>query len=377
MPHPRTSPGGAGRRLSVVLLLGAALAAGEAPPPPDPYGLGERLALIEALRDEFAQGTPPGCGLEELRARWAAAWAARAAAQAGPATTADPARERLVRQLRERYGLDEVPDLGTAELTALRDRLEREQQRRAAADGDAAPAAVGSAGAQAAPALPAVERTAAPRPAAPAPAAAASRRGRILDLRESGVSQALLIEAPKPALLVQFGGERAGEFSSIYPRLVALLDASPHIPSAVFLLGHGSGTQISGVAIDDHLRRNKAFYETFGGTRPAAPVACLVIASCAAGSPNQMQEIRDGLGYYPVWRVGTWSRSYANGLSVLGAFEGIHRRPADPPWRGLFLTGHADGTPASLGEVGRDGARGNLVYVDLVRDGGRQVWKPR
>lgn len=356
------------RHLPFLLLAATLLVAGEAPSPPDPYGLGERLALIEALKTEFGIATSPGQETEALRARWAAAWKARWASTA-EVRYGESARQRLIRQLRERYHLAEVPDLPLAELESLRDDLE---QRRQSLDQQGADVsdhpAVGSSRPRVAATAPA---------AAPLPTSRPVPHWRELELREPGVSFAVLVEDPKPALLVQFGGERAGEFSAIYARMYALLATSPTIPSAVFLLGHGSGTQIGGVAIDDHLRRHKVFYETLGHTRPAAPVACLVIASCAVGSPNQMQEIRDGLGYYPVWRVGTWTRSYANGLSVLGAFEGIHRRPADPPWRGLFLTGRADGSPASLGEVGRDGARGNLVYVDLVRRDGTQVWMER
>lgn len=192
-----------------------------------------------------------------------------------------------------------------------------------------------------------------------------------------GVERAELRRGGKAALCVQFGGERAGEFHGVFARLHGLLEGSPHIPEAVFLLGHGGGVTIAGTEIDDHLRKHRAFYETFGGTRPARRLACLVIASCARGSPDQMAAMRDGLGYYPTWRVGTWNRSYANAISVIGAFEGIVQRPAAPAWRGLFLTGRADGTPASLGEVGADGERANLVYLDLVEEAGRRSWKQR
>lgn len=198
-----------------------------------------------------------------------------------------------------------------------------------------------------------------------------------LRLDAPGVARAELIKGAKTALCVQFGGERAGEFQGVFAQLHRLLERSPHLREAVFLLGHGGGVTIAGTEVDEHLRRQREFYETLGRTRPARKLECLVIASCSRGSPDQMVAMRDGLGYYPTWRVGTWSRSYANAVSVIGAFEGIANRPAAPSWRGLFLTGRADGTPASLGEVGAGGERGNLVYVDLVEEAGKRTWKQR
>jgi hypothetical protein len=41
---------------------------------PDPIGLGERLVLIGHLREAYGQQPPAGSTLEELRARYAAAW---------------------------------------------------------------------------------------------------------------------------------------------------------------------------------------------------------------------------------------------------------------------------------------------------------------
>jgi hypothetical protein len=198
-----------------------------------------------------------------------------------------------------------------------------------------------------------------------------------LILKVPGVTKAERISGTKTSLWVHFGEQGGIDFSAVAHLLHAELEGSPVIPEAVFLIGHGGGVTIAGTAIDQHLRVNKAFYETFGGLRKAKPLACVVIASCSPGAPDQMQAMRNGLGYYPTWRVGTWSRSLASPQSVLGAFAGIANRPAKPAWRGLFLTARADGSPASLGEVGIDGERGNLTYIDLIRDGNNVTWKPR
>ncbi|MCK6487002.1 MAG: hypothetical protein L6R48_01455 [Planctomycetes bacterium] len=330
-----------------------------------------------------------GTELAVLRRRWAEAWQADQerewSASAAAAAEDQAARQRLQRQLRERYGIDADPGLDLAALQRLRATAEAERQAQAAGSGRpvaAEPRPAAPRGRVALADQPGERPVAAPAtPATPATPAVGGRGAaptvKTLRLDAPGVDHASLRSGGKTSVCVQFGQERATEFHGVFATLHRLLEASPPIPDAVFLLGHGQGSTIAGVSIDQHLRANKAFYETFGGTRPARPLACLVIASCSAGSADQMAEMRDGLGYYPTWRVGTWSRSYANAISVIGAFEGIANRPAAPSWRGLFLTGRADGSPASLGEVGVGGERGNLVYVDLVEEAGKRAWKQR
>ncbi len=180
-----------------------------------------------------------------------------------------------------------------------------------------------------------------------------------------GVAAAFVVSGTKPALCVQFGEARGSEFHGVFETLYGSFVRGHGPANAVFLLGHGSGVSINGTPLSEHLRANREFYETLGHTRPAAHIDCLVIASCSRGSPVQMSAMRDGLGYYPTWRVATAERSYATAQSVLAAFAGIADRPAGEPWRGIFRTGRDADLVGSLGEVGVDGAKGQMQYVDL------------
>jgi len=186
-----------------------------------------------------------------------------------------------------------------------------------------------------------------------------------VDFPADGVSKCQLFRGARALLAIQFGAERGREFHGVFEYLAEQFQRSRGPRSAIVLLGHGTGTSIAGEPIDGHLRRWKAFYETFGGTRPAAPVECLVIASCARGSPVQMAEMRDGLGYYPVWRVATADRTYANAPSVIAAFMGVVAQDAETPFRGIYRWGKGEDAPASVAEAGRDGARGNLRYFTV------------
>ena len=198
-----------------------------------------------------------------------------------------------------------------------------------------------------------------------------------LEFHAPNVVVAERMTGTKTSLWVHFGEQGRINFSAVARAFHAQLEQSKAVPEAIFLIGHGGGITIGGTQLDVHLKANRTFYETLGGLRPAKPIACLVVASCAKGAADQLVQMRDGLSYYPTWRVGTWSKSYASPESVLAAFAGICDRPAATPWRGLFLTGRADGTPASLGEVGIGGERGNLVYMDRIVRGHAVTWQER
>jgi hypothetical protein len=184
-----------------------------------------------------------------------------------------------------------------------------------------------------------------------------------------GVAAAALITGPKSALCVQFGNQRQREFDGIFGTLYASLVShggpGEGPPDAVFLLGHGSGVTINGAPISTHLRAQKEFYETFGGTRPARRLTCLVIASCSKGSPVQMSAMRDGLGYYPTWRVATAERAYATKQSVTSAFAGIAGRSDHEAFRGIWRSGRDPEVIGSVGEVGIEGAKGGMQYFSL------------
>lgn len=353
----------------LLIVWSALLGAADAPPVPDPLDLGERLALIDHLRTAYGIAVPPGEELERLRERYALAWAARHPSTLDAAADSDESA-RLRRRIADRF---QVVPSATATLAELRTQWATLLQ--AASERDAAEIARRIHESAAAPdETPDVSVADMPTPAAvkpsvkeaPKPARSASGITVVpLKLAVPGVAGAALLRGPKTALCVQFGLARGLEFNGVFESLYASLLAGKGPPDAVFLLGHGSGVSINGAPISDHLRANREFYETFGGTRPATRITCMVIASCSKGSPVQMSAMRDGLGYYPTWRVATAERAYATAISAITAFAGIADRPAGDTFRGIWHTGREPEVVGSVGEVGVDGAKGGMVYFDL------------
>ena len=377
------------KRITVLtMLLTGGLMAAEPPPVPDPYGLGERLALVDVLRETYHQAPVAGASLEELRAAYVTAWRAAAGVDAAEAEAqAAAVRERdevarLRRRITDRFHREPDPALDLAALKALAATLEadkaaadaeRLEQRLREPERETVPRP------RQTPAAPPVVARSAPgtEPELPTLAQGPRVHAQNLDFRASGVAACRLFTGSRTLMGVQFGPERAREFHGVFERMTLDLLRGHGPSSAIVLLGHGNGSSIAGEAIDAHLRRWKTFYETLGGTRPAAPVECLVIASCSRGSPVQMGEIRDGLGYYPTWRVATADRTYANALTVIAAFAGAVAVSDDPPFRGIYRWGKGEESPASIAEVGRDGARGNLRYYDIHIEAGDIAAKER
>lgn len=370
-------------RTLLPLLLAAALVAADPPPVPDPIGLGERLALIDHLQERYRIRLPGEPTLDELRAAYRRAWEAAQPAPiaADPGVEQAASRERsarlraliLRRHAREAdVGLDE--DALQAELRRL-DAAKAERDAKVIAAMVAADAAAPRpipVPATVRPAwIPAAEPAAAV-PAEPALAAAGGPQIRAVPFPVSGVTGCALVEdGGVSALLVMFGTDHNGAFRGLPGAMLAALRGAPGLRRAVLLMGHGTGNSIGGEPIEAHLKANRAFYETLGNTAQAQPVECLVFASCAAGNPNQMAAMRDGLGYYPTWRVATGNRTYANALVVLAALHAVAQRPAAPAWRGLFRFAPAGGEVTCFGEVGAGGERADTDYFRIVEEGGR------
>jgi hypothetical protein len=373
-------------------LLVVCLAAAEPPPVPDPFGLGERLALIEALQTTYRVRPAPEATVEALREAYARAWLQ---AQAGPATDTIPdapdeaaqsavRRQRLRERIASRHRVDADAGLSEADLGVLLRRLDGERAERDAAAIAALVAGERARAVDAKPAPPAAPAAGSPPipepPLAPAALAAPRLKAREIAFTASGVSGSLLVEdAGISALLVAFGTDHNGAFSGLPEAMIAALRGSPGIRRAVLLLGHGTGNTIAGEPIEKHLKANRAFYETLGNTAAAQPVECLVFASCSAGNPNQMMAMRDGLGYYPTWRVATAARSFANAPTVLAALRATAARPAAPAWRGLFRLPAADGDVGCFGEVGVGGERATTLFYRVLRaaDGSWKVEEQR
>ena len=366
-----------GRGWVAWLLAASLLAAAEPPPVPDPLGLGARSALIEHLRTEYGLTIAAGTADAELLSLYRQAWQAQQ-----PVDGEADARARVRQRLMDRWQVPVPPDADLATLTALERRLVAEKAER---DAEHVRLRLAESAAAAAP-EPVSEPVTRPRerpvPATPeilsaTPAAptrkdppAAGPTATLIPFAVDGVAGALLIRGRKSALCVQVGHERGTEFTGVFAGLFALLEQGKGPRDAVFLLGHGSGVSINGAPIGPHLRQHRAFYETFGGTRPAQRIECLVIASCSKGSPVQMSAMRDGFGYYPTWRVATAERCYANAVSVLAAFQGIVDRTADTPFRGIYRMGREPEVVGSVGEVGVNGDKAGMDYFDIGVAGG-------
>jgi hypothetical protein len=380
-------------RIVLGLAVSCALSAAVADPPalPDPIGLGERLVLLDHLRDAYGQRPPPGATLEELRALYATAWqATQAKADPGLEDHGQAEREqRLRNRLSSRHGVQADPDLGEAALIALLRRLDAERAARdqqaiadlVAADQGRPPAAEVTA-------KPAdVTAQAATDPASPSSQATttttpqpAVRSGKPVAIRvrfnAPGVADCwLATSGERSCLLVTFGIDHNGAFGTIREDMWAQVSQATAFRRSVLLLGHGGGTDVGGENIEAHLKANKRFYETMGETLPAAPVECLVFASCSAGNPDQMRAMRDGLGYFPTWRVATGPRAYATGFSVIAAITDVARKPAKPAWRGLYRMGTSGDTVGAFGEVGIDGERAETSYWRLIPDEKSGTWK--
>lgn len=366
-------------KAAFLLLCLVALGAAEPPAPPDPLGLGERLALIDHLQEAYGIAVEPGLSLDALQARYAAAWAAIHPDEG--AAERDQA-QRLRRLIAQRYDQEPAADLDLAGLKALQAQLavaraeqdaEIIRRRLAQPAPEREPSAAASSPAARAAAPPAAGSAAASPPGRPA-YGNGGPQVTVLDFSPEGVAGAALIRdgaGGKTALCVQFGAERSREFRGVFSSLFSAMAAGSRGPkSAVFLLGHGTGVSINGAPIGPHLKKYREFYESLGGSRPAARLDCIVIASCSKGSPVQMSAMRDGFGYYPTWRVATAQNAYANAVSVIAAFRGIADRDAGTEFRGIYRYGREPEVVGSLGEVGVDGAKGGMLYYDLDVDGG-------
>jgi hypothetical protein len=379
------------RHLSLVLVLASAplwaadptsttpvtpaVASPAGPPPvPDPLGLGERLALIDYLQTTYHIHPAAGETLEELEQRHVAAWTAAHAPD--PVDVADQ-RER-VRRLRQHISdhFHQEPDasLDEAGLVDLLHRLEDDQKTRdqaalsshAVADTGRAPAP-GPVAPSAPPAAHGGPGTTKPHPAS-APAAGPQATAKAIPFSAEGVADCRFWnDGSHSLLLVCFGTDPTGAFRGLPENTWNTFRQSKEVHRAVALFGHGNGTGIGFQSIEANLKQYKDFYESSGGQMPAQPIECLLFASCSEQNADQMSEMRDGLGYYPIWKVAAGSRNYMNGPVFIAALQAVIEMPASTNFRGFFRFGATGDTVSSIGEVGENGARGDLTYWRVVQ----------
>jgi hypothetical protein len=385
LPRPRFITVTAPRLLARMLLLAAcsgwALAA-DPPPVPDPLGLGERLALIDCLQETYRITPPIGETLDQLRARYAAAWT-QAQAQTAEHRDADSAAlrvDRLRRLISARFHQDADRALDEDGLLAELHRLERIQEDEdqvklatLAASAGAAPHAPGSApapGSAAAPGTAPAPGSAAARPPAPAgrPPAPLAHAAPEVDVHLHPAMEALSDcwyrrSGDHTILMVTLGGDWNGALRGAPERVWDTFHRAKEIHRAVAIFGHGTGTGIAGLSIKDHLRKYQDFYESMGGQEAQEKLSCLLFASCSEGSADQIAEMRNGLGYYPTWRIAAGARVAMNIAVFLGALRGIMDLPAEQSYRGVYRFGTNNEFAAAFGEVGVDGERANPVNV--------------
>jgi hypothetical protein len=380
------------RRWFVAFLAVGALFAAQPPAVPDPYGLGERLALIDTLQETYGIRSQPGVTLEVLRVRYTAAWSA-AQAHSDDARARD-ARQRLRDHLQRTYNVVAAEDASEAALTA---QLHIAQSEAASARGAALAEVlirelhdqVGTAPRATPTAV--ISKTS---PAAKTPDVGAVQVAPIVVTNEvvprsSAELCAMLGDIPakvtmwakgdRGVLCVQFGPPGGVDFDGACQMIESLISQSDvGVKRAAFLIGHGGGTDVGGTNLEKHLSTYRTIYETVGGTLAAKPLDCLILASCSKGATVQMRSMRDGLGYYPAWRVCTGHRTYANVPTVVAASLGALSHRVEEGFRGSYRWNDNGVEAASTAEVGEGSKSGNLeVFRVSVKDGRLEITPQR
>ncbi len=392
------------RPILLVLFCLAPVWCGEAPTAvPDPYGLGERLALIDWLKsNRCAIGDPQD--LDGLRRRYREATAP--SAPTGAARRRDEEYDRLARDLWVRFSKPTQADwthddlrraIADAEATqAARDaeqqawaqRREAELARKDATD------------------PPRPSRPARPKPShwsvsdqdqAPAPEetgtresvqiAALDRTIKVIPLpapvRAGSEATALVAgREDEPILVISLAGREYAE--SVAKLLLATATERKRVgvQRAVALIGHSDGQFLAAFTGDSdtrsiagHLRHHREWYATFGGTKRAAAIDLFILMGCNPQGHNQEMEIRQGLDYLPNRRVFTPEGALTNGVVALPAILHLLRPASDVRKRALFKTDQlVNGKPVECLSVigGYDLAGGDLERW-LVQPGRKPV----
>jgi len=373
-------------RLLLPLLTAMVIAGVEPPPVPDPFGLGERLALIDHLRDQYRREVPAGVDLATLRTWYAEAWLGTQQQRQDPLLADE--LQRLRSRLLLSYGIDAPEDSDRTFLLALLRNAEASQAQAIAAHladflarGDDAPVQV----AQIAPAGPVAPTTPVPVPepsrlSLPPAANPGVWRAEVLQAYEPGIRMVIRWhQGDRGVLCVQFGDPGAVDFDfacRAFAQLVA--NAPADVQRAVFLIGHGGGVTIGDADLKRHLTAHRERYETIGGALSAKPIDCLVVASCSKGGSVQMRTMRDALGYWPLRRVCTGHRTYANLPTVIAASAAVLSHTGKEPFRGSFRWNDFGIEAASTGEVSDGAKSGNLqVFRVGVENGQLKVTEQR
>lgn len=344
------------------------------PPVPNPYGFDDRLALRLHLEETYKLQGLMDLNYEELVARYRACVAPPPESEPQPSPSVKAPdfeairRSNIILQLRMQYQVRIDESLTTDEL---------DQQLRACIAGDKHTDV----------ARPAVARESdkpdtADEPADQTPvqtaAAVQPTRVRILKADElangKGVVSAYVIDHQDERVVgVAFNSDLSELLPSVLAYTAGSMAECPNARTALVLLGHGDGTSIglgdTPVALADHLKSNRKTYHTLLGTDR---VDCVAILSCSREGDTQFTAFRDGLGYYPTWRVSSWERTYQSAISGLSALQLCLAQDGKAGYRAAVFADEAQKV-GSLAEVGQ---RVSTRFFSTVMTDGRFVLTP-
>ena len=344
------------------------------PPVPNPYGFDDRLALRLHLEETYRQQGLMDLSYEELVTRY------RACVAPPPEPTPPPQpvikapdlegirRSNIILQLRMQYQVSIDESLTTDEL---------DQQLRACIAGDSH-----SSDARPTPASTSEQQDAAQETPTEAPVQAAAAvqpiRIRILKPDElansTGIVSAYVIEHQDERVVgIAFNSDLSEMLPSVLAYTVGSMTECPNARTALVLLGHGDGTSIgvgeTPIALAQHLKTNRQTYHALLG---CDRLDCVAILSCSREADAQFTAFRDGLGYYPTWRVSSWERTYQSAISGLSAVQLCLAQDGKKGFRAAVFADEAQKV-GSLAEVGQ---RVSTRYYSTVMTDGRFVLTP-
>ena len=389
------------RRASIWIALGLATSGWAAdpvlfaglPPVPNPYGFDDRLALRSHLEETLHRSDLAGRSLDELLAIYRSAQAPVTTQTAGAtaAAPADTRRQELAYTLRQRYHLEAAPGetaddlaqrLATAEAEAseqlrrqnlllqLREQFHAQVDPQASTEDLArqvadllaeAPEPTTAKPAASAPRTAA--KTVAEPPVAAAPIRAVRRTVTLTPIaltalaKPEGVTAAFQVTQDGDRIVgISFNRSLDGELTNILAYAAGAMAHAKAASTCLILLGHGDGTHIgmgeTAVDLTNHLKTNREAYHALLGV---SRIDCVAVLSCSRSSDRQFLAFRDGLGYYPTWRVSSWENTYQTALSGLGALSLILDRDSKDDFRAAVYHGE-ESRVASLGEIGNRAA---------------------
>ena len=172
-------------------------------------------------------------------------------------------------------------------------------------------------------------------------------------IKPLGVVSGLVVDNNGDRLVgISFNASLNEHLTAIISHAAGTMAQAKQAKTCLVLLGHGDGVNIGmgehPVNLTDHLKANREAYHTLLGTKQ---IDCVAILSCSRESYSQFTAFRDGLGYYPTWRVSAWEHTYQNAFSGLAALQLTLAQDRGSSFRAAVFTDAAQQI-ASLAEVG-------------------------